>query len=267
MSQDDSKGKYKSQTNVLYDHPRDLADLIYRKLGVAEGFVSFQHKLQFLEALIDAIQVIQEAENAGMCINENTKKPIKTKLDRKLVNKLLQVWEKGGYLYTKYRKNSRDWIDIESESYLLEPPDWKLSEFEELARMPALFSLKSKDEISSEDFFMRINEAVPEREAYRWQDPIQLCENGQLEYEKNGMLIPFFKTHQDITNSTNFTMHVPRLYYDVMTTVAWREAKKWVDKLRVNLWLMAQELEELKFASDNEFDEEMEVSENEPITN
>ena len=266
MSQDDSKSKYKPQTNVVYDHPRDLADLIYRKLGVAEGFVSFQHKLQFLEALIDAIQVIQEAENAGMCINENTKKPINTKLDRSTVNRLLQVWEKGGYLYTRYNKDTKNFIDIAGEYYLFEYPDWQLTELEEVARMPALFSLKSKDEISSEDFFMRINEAVLEREAYRWQDPIQLCENGHLEYEKNGILIPFFKTKQDIERSTNMTMHVPRLYYDVMTTIAWREAKRWVDKLRVNLWLMAQEMEELKFASGDEFDEELEV-ENEPVTN
>lgn len=267
MSQDDSKGKYKSQTNQLYDHPRDLADLIYRKLGVAEGFVSFQHKLQFLEALIDTIQIIQEAENAGMCVNENTKQPIKTKLDRNVINKLLQVWEKGGYLYTKYSESSKNFIDIAYESYLFEFPDWKLTEFEEIARMPALFSLKSKDEISSEDFFMRINEAVPEREAYRWQDPIQLCENGHLEYEKNGMLVPFFKTAYDIDHSTNLTMHVPRLYYDVMTTVAWREAKKWVDKIRINLWMIAKELEEIKFGKNDElFETESEMSPNEPIT-
>ena len=89
QKQDKGKSSFQ-QTNQLYDHPRDLADLIYRKLGVGEGFVSFQHKLQFLEVLIDTIQVIKQAEVAGMTVNEFTKKPIKTKLNMQIVNNFLQ---------------------------------------------------------------------------------------------------------------------------------------------------------------------------------
>lgn len=249
MSQQKNQKDSHQQTNLLYDHPRDLADLIYRKLGVGEGFVSFQHKLQFLEVLIDTIQVIRQAEIDGMCINEFTKKPIKKKLDNDSVNKFLHVWEKGGYLYTRYVKVGREVTDIDEEVYLFSHPDWVLTELEEITRMPALFSLKSKDEVTSEDFFMRINEMVPEREAYRWHDPKLLCEVGKLDYENNGILIPFFKSKEDILNSYYYTMHVPRNYYDIYTSIAWREAKKWVDKIRTNLWQMAKEMEEIDFKS------------------
>ena len=245
---DKGKNQYQ-QTNQLYDHPRDLADLIYRKLGVGEGFVSFQHKLQFLEVLIDTIQVIKQAELSGMTVNEFTKKPIKTKLNMVAVNKFLHVWEKGGFLYTRYAEIDKNITDIIEDVYLFSYPDFKLNDFEEITRMPALFSLKSKDEVTSEDFFMRINEMIPEREAYRWHEPRLLCEVGQLEYEKNGILIPFFKTKEDIMQSPFYTMHVPRNYYDIYTSIAWREAKKWVDVVRINLWQMAKEMEEIDFKS------------------
>ena len=123
QSQDKGKSSYK-QTNELYDHTRDLADLIYRKLGVGEGFVSFQHKLQFLEVLIDTIQVIKQAELDGMTINEFTKKLIKTKLNMIAVNKFLHVWEKGGYLYTRYAKIGNNVTDIVEDVYLFSYPDW-----------------------------------------------------------------------------------------------------------------------------------------------
>ena len=237
------------QTNQLYDHPRDLADLIYRKLGVGEGFVSFQHKLQFLEVLIDTIQVIRQAELDGMAINEFTKKPIKTKLNQNACEKLLHVWEKGGFLYTRYTNVSNNVTDIVEDVYLYYHPNWELTDLEEITRMPALFSLKSKDEVTSEDFFMRINELIPEKEAYRWHDPKLLCEVGQLEYEINGVLIPFFKNKGDILASEFYTMHVPRDYYDIYTSISWREAKKWVDKIRTNLWQMAKEMEEIDLKS------------------
>ena len=246
QKQDKGKSSYK-QTNELYDHPRDLADLIYRKLGVGEGFVSFQHKLQFLEVLIDTIQVIKQAELDGMTINEFTKKLIKTKLNMIAVNKFLHVWEKGGYLYTRYAKIGNNVTDIVEDVYLFSYPDWELTELEEITRMPALFSLKSKDEVTSEDFFMRINEMIPEREAYRWHEPRLLCEVGKLDYESNGVLIPFFKNKEEILASQYYTMHVPRNYYDIYTSIAWREAKKWVDIIRINLWQMAKEMEEIDF--------------------
>ena len=245
----DKKNNPYQQTNQLYDHPRDLADLIYRKLGVGEGFVSFQHKLQFLEVLIDTIQVIKQAELDGMAINEFTKKPIKTKLNQSYIDSFLHVWEKGGYLYTRYANVGNEITDIVEDVYLFSYPDWELSDLEEVTRMPALFSLKSKDEVTSEDFFMRINEMIPEREAYRWHDPKLLCEVGKLDYENNGVLTPFFKNKEDILTSTYYTMHVPRNYYDIYTSIAWREAKKWVDKIRINLWQMAKEMEEIDFKS------------------
>ena len=88
---------------------------------------------------------------------------------------------------------------------------------------------------------------IPEREAYRWHEPRLLCEVGKLDYESNGVLIPFFKNKEEILASQYYTMHVPRNYYDIYTSIAWREAKKWVDIIRINLWQMAKEMEEIDF--------------------
>ena len=244
------------QPKNLYLHPREISEFIYRNLGVYLGFLSFQHNFQGLVDMLTHLKLLRTMEDEdirmgyGMLVNEHTKKPIKTRLDREALNKLEQVWEKGGYLLTRLKQVNENFIDIEEEKYLYEYPEWELQEgFEEVTRMPSLFGLKSKDEVSSEVFLMRINEGVLEREAYRNQDPVQLCANGKLEYEKDGVLIPFFKTYADIENSTFFTEEVPRLYHDTMTSIAWRESLIWLNRLHVNIWKIGMELEAMDFMS------------------
>lgn len=243
------------QPKNVYNHPRSVAELIYRILGVYIGFVSFQHNFQGLVDLLNHLKLLRSMEDEdirkgyGMLVNEHTKIPIKTKLDRDLINKLEQVWERGGYLLTRYVQVDEGFIDIKEESYLFEYPDWELGDMEDIQRMPALFSMKSKDEVSSDRFFMRINESVLEREAYRYHDPEWLCENGKLEKEKNGVLIPYFKTYDDIMKSTRTTQEVPRLYYDTMTTISWRKSLEYLNPLHVNVWAIAQELERIDYLS------------------
>lgn len=245
------------QPKNLYFYPREIAELIYRDLGVFLGFLSFQHNFQALMGLLQHLKMLRTMEdeeirmNYGLLVNEHTKKPIKTKLDRFALDKLEQVWERGGYLYTKYIQVNNNFIDIEREEYLYSYPDRPLDKSEEIIRMPSLFGLKSKDEVSSEVYLMRINEAVPEREAYRYQDPVQLCENGKLEYEKDGVMMPFFKSYKDIENSTFLTQEVPRLYHDVMTSIAWRESLVWLNRLNVNLIAIARDLEIIDFSPQN----------------
>lgn len=240
------------QPKNVYSHPREVSELVYKQLGVYIGFVSFQHNFQGLTDLLINLKLLRTMEDEdkrmgyGMLVNEHTKQPIKTRLDRDSLERLEQVWERGGYLLTRYEKVSEDVTDIKEEFYLYEYPE-DLSDNEEIQRMPALFSMKSKDEVSSENVLMRINEAVPEREAYRFQEPRSFCENAKLEYEENGVMIPFFKSVSDIENSPYWTMHVPRLYHDIMTSIAWRESLKWIGRLHVNLWRVGKDLEAIEF--------------------
>src|SRR3990167_1164793 len=213
------------QPKNLYSHPREVSEFIFRQLGVYIGFLSFQHNFQWLVDLLTNLKLLRTMQEEdirmgyGMLVNQHTGKLIKTKLDNEALEKLEQVWERGGYLLTRYKQVNESFIDIVEEQYLYEYPDWDLEEgFEEISRMPSLFGLKSKDEVSSEVVLMRINEGVPEREAYRFQDPVWLTESAKLEYEKDGVLHPYFKTYQDIENSTYLTQEVPRLYHDVMTS-------------------------------------------------
>lgn len=237
------------QPKNLYDHPRELPELIFRQLGVYIGFISFQHNFQGLTNLLMFLKLLRTIEDEDirkdykMLVNEHTKIPIKTKLDREALDRLEQVWERGGYLLTRYQNINENFVDIVEEKYLYSYPDWELTENEEISRIPSLFGLKAKDEVSSENFLIRINEGVPEREAYRNQDPRWLCENGHLEYESNGVIIPYFKNYNDILNSTFYTQEVPRLYHDLLTTIAWRESIKPLTILHANIWKMAQELE------------------------
>ena len=246
------------QPRNVYDYPKDVSGLIYRGLGVFLGFLNFQHNFQALTDLLMLLKTIRTMEDEdirmgyGLLVNEHTKKPIKVKLDRESLSRLEQVWERGGYIYTKYLQVNENFIDIQGVVYLFEYPNWKFdANMEEIQIMPSLFGLKSKDETTSESQLMRINEGVPERDAYRWHDPVWLCETCHLEYEKDGVIIPYFKTHQDIQRSPYYTQEVPRLYYDVMTSIAWRESLTWLTRLHVNLVAMAKDLEVIEFTSSN----------------
>ena len=98
------------QPKNLYEHPKDVAGLIYRGLGVFIGFLNFQHNFQALTDLLTLLKTIRTMEDEdirmgyGLLVNEHVHKPIKTKLDREALSKLEQVWERGGYIYTKYIK-------------------------------------------------------------------------------------------------------------------------------------------------------------------
>ena len=236
------------QPKNLYNHPRELPELIFRQLGVYIGFISFQHNFQGLTNLLMFLKLLRTLEDEDirmdykMLINEHSKIPIKTKVDRETLNRLEQIWERGGYLLTRYHKVNENFTDIIAEEYHYSYPEYD-PDTEEVSRMPSLFGLKAKDEVSSESFLIRINEGVPEREAYRYQDPEWLCENGHLEKEKAGVIVPYFKTYDDILNSTYYTQEVPRLYHDTMTSIAWRESLKPLMMLHANIWKMAQELE------------------------
>ena len=238
------------QPRNVYDYPKDVSGLIYRGLGVFLGFLNFQHNFQALTDLLMLLKTMRTMEDEdirmkySLLVNEHTKTPIKTKLDRESLARLEQVWERGGYIYTKYLKVSPSFTDIQGVVYLFEYPNWDFDgDMEEVQIMPSLFGLKSKDETTSEGQLMRINEGVPERDAYRWHDPVWLCEICHLEYEKDGVIIPYFKTHLDIQRSPYWTQEVPRLYYDVMTSIAWRESLTWLTRLHVNLVAIAKELE------------------------
>lgn len=247
---DFSEQSSSGQPKNIYNHPRSVAELIYRILGVYIGFVSFQHNFQGLVDLLNHLKFLRAMEDEdirkgyGMLVNEHTGLPIKTKLDRELLNRLEQVWERGGYLLTKYVQVDETFVDISEEVYLYEYPKFELDDFNVVSRIPALFSMKAKDEVSSERFLIRINEAVPVAEAFKNCDPEWLSENGKLEKERNGVIIPRFKTYEDILTSTNTIQEVPRIYHDIMTTIAWRESLTILNPLHVNVWRIAKDLED-----------------------
>jgi len=121
--------------------------------------------------------------------------------------------------------------------------------------MPALFSMKSRDQMTSEKTLKRIGQAVPESVAYRGQDPIQLCRNAKLQYEEtqsDGTILikPFFTTSEDIENSPHFTTDVPDLYYDLTTTALFSFWVKITMPIVIMIWTMAKEMKSFQLGGE-----------------
>ena len=229
------------QPRSVYTHPMEVADQIFAKLGIIEGFLDFSHRFQFAENLIDCISIIKNCENQGMMVNQFSHKPIQTKLNDEMVDKLNQIWFQGGYLRTTYAIQ-RDNKYVVNEEYLFEYPDEIDHDTETIEQLPPLLGMKPKDEISSETPLKRIGVAVPECIAYANEDPTWLTESAKLKYEKNGNFYPYFETVGDILNSEHYTKDVPLNYYDNTTTTLFRTWKHFGDPIRVMCWKIAREL-------------------------
>lgn len=90
------------QPRSVYSHPSEVADQIFAKLGIIEGFLDFSHRFQFAENLMDCVSIIRNCENQGMLVNQFSHKPIQTHFDSGIIEKLEQIWFQGGYLLTEY---------------------------------------------------------------------------------------------------------------------------------------------------------------------
>ena len=218
----------------------EVADQIFAKLGIIEGFLDFSHRFQFAENLMDCVSTIRNCESQGMLVNQFSHKPIQTTFDLDIIEKLEQIWFVGGYLLTEYAVQNDNKYEKRME-YLFEYPD-NVNDGDDIEQMPPLLGMKPKDEISGDSPLIRIGVAVPEKIAYANCDPTWLTESAGLKYEKNGSFYPYFETVGDILNSEHWTQSVSRSYYDITTTIIFRNWKVYGDIVRVLCWKIAREL-------------------------
>ena len=220
----------------------EVADQIFAKLGIIEGFLDFSHRFQFAENLMDCVSIIRNCESQGMLVNQFSHKPIQTTFDLDIIEKLEQIWFVGGYLLTEYAVQNDNKYEKRME-YLFEYPD-NVNDGDDIEQIPPLLGMKPKDEISGDSPLIRIGVAIPENIAYKNQDPTWLSESAGLKYEKNGNYYPYFETVGDIINSEHWTQDVSRSYYDITTTIIFRNWKVYGDIVRVLCWKIARELKE-----------------------
>ena len=218
----------------------EVADQIFAKLGIIEGFLDFSHRFQFAENLMDCVSTIRNCESQGMLVNQFSHKPIQTTFDLDIIEKLEQIWFVGGYLLTEYAVQNDNKYEKRME-YLFEYPD-NVNDGDDIEQIPPLLGMKPKDEISGDSPLIRIGVAVPEKIAYANCDPTWLTESAGLKYEKNGSFYPYFETVGDILNSEHWTQSVSRSYYDITTTIIFRNWKVYGDIVRVLCWKIAREL-------------------------
>ncbi len=230
------------QPRSVYTHPSEVSDQIFAKLGIVEGFLDFSHRFQFAENLMDCVSIIQNCEKYGMLVNQFSHQPITMTLDQEVVYKLTQIWFQGGYLLTEYVVQNDNKYEERME-FLFEYPD-EIGDEDSIEQLPPLLGMKPKDEISGDEPLIRIGVAVPEKIAYANQDPTYLSESCGLKYLKGGFEYPYFETVGDIINSEHWTQSVSRSYYDITTTILFRNWKAYGDIVRVMCWKIARELKE-----------------------
>lgn len=239
-----------NQPHSLYTFPNKLAMIIYEKLGTAEGFVNFQHKLQFAENIMDLIELLGEFETQNQCVNIFTGKPITVKLDRVIMQRMKQIWYRGGYLLINYIVQNDEKF-IQWTDYKFEYPEHDTST-QDVEQMPSLISLKAKDEVSSEKPLLRIGQKLPDRVVYKGQDPHWLTETAELKYTVGDKYYPYFESAQDILKSEHWTKDVPRDYYDDTASIAYHFWYQHAIVFRVNAWRMAKQMESIEFGLDSD---------------
>ena len=241
-----NKIRESGQPHSVYSFPLEPHELILEKLGVAEGFIDFQHKLQFIENIIDLSEILENAEDSGLLVNKFTKDQIKIKLDRHNNDFMRQIWYHGGYFVHKHEVTEDS--DIISQTWFhFEPPEDYDHMTMEIETAPALISMKSRDELSSDKLLLRIGEAIPNKFAYKYEDPVLLSKEGKLQYEVKGKIYDRYETDEAIENDIDYTKDVPRSYYDRTTSNLWSAIKPYVDRFRICAWQMAKEMNDWQF--------------------
>ena len=75
------------QPTKTYAHPITFADELIARLGIAEGFSAFQHRLQYAEQVMIVIEFALQGIEQGRHINKITRKEAKVTIDMDLVKK------------------------------------------------------------------------------------------------------------------------------------------------------------------------------------
>lgn len=235
-----------NKAHSVYTFPNKIPGLIDEKLGMAEGFIDTMKKITFAENIVDLMKLLAVFERKGECKNHFSGKLIKKKIDQDLMQKIDQIMNVGGYLLTTFAFDGIGNKYIRNEEYLFEFPD-EIADDQEIEQLPALLGLKSKDELSGPEPLKRIAVAVPEKIAYRNEDPTWLSEVAKLKYEKNGKFYPYFETVGDIINSEHWTKDVPLNYLDNTFNTIWRFFYEYINEFRADAWIMAREMDGLDF--------------------
>ena len=264
MPQRETGVRSSGQPHKLYTFSEKIDDIIFEKLGVAEGFIDFQHKLQFIDDMIDLAEMLiaweGQTEEENELLNNFTGKPIPTKVDRKIIGFMKQIWYHGGYFLHEHLE-TEDMDMVTKTWFCFSPPNYNPS-YQEIEPAPALVSMKARDSLSSSNILMRIGEPVPNKIAYKNEDPILLSKEAKLQYEVGGKIYDRYTKDEDIDNDIDFTKDVSRNYYDFTTSILWMAIKPFVDKFRKNAWKIAKEVREYQVTDmdEREYNEATELT-------
>ena len=240
------------QPRKNYVHSSNIEEEIFARLGVLEGQERFNHRFAFAENLMDLIDWIQSCEKQNLLVSKHTKKPIKTKFNPDIIEKINFVWKRNGYRLTQWEEKQNANVFVKSvkwTKYFPEEPN-KLEAEQEIARLPSLRNLKPMDKRTDDTYMIRIGEPVAVATAFENEDPIQLSKVGKMQYEWHGKIYDMFETIEDIKNSRDFTKHVGRHFFDDTTNLLFDVWSVFANEIRAVIFKMGKEIKE--YSSDSE---------------
>ena len=227
------------QPTKTYSHPITFADDLFSRLGVAEGFSAFQHRLQYAEQIMIALDFALEGIKQGRHINKITKKEAKVILDEVAVKKMQCLFRHGVNLAIFRNPFAPHEI---SENKIIYPFD-KPPRNCELRRLPSMRNLFPRDALTQkQSWSVEIQEPVLVRHAFENEDPATLSLQGGFVDKFSDGTMPKFRSYDEIEGSVDYTYHVSKNYYNkVLGTVftEWYEQSKIV---HTNLNVLIEEL-------------------------
>jgi len=233
------------QPTKTYAHPITFADELIARLGIAEGFSAFQHRLQYAEQVMIVIEFALQGIKQGRHINKITRKEAKVTIDMDLVKKMKYLFWNGVKLAIFRNPFSPHEISENKIIYPYEKPPRNC----EIRNLPSMRNLFPRNELSGKNWWVAIQEPVLVRHAFENEDPATLSLQGGFVDKFSDGTMPKFRSYDEIESSVDYTYHVSQNYYNKVLGTLFTEWFRYSVQVHTQLSILIEELRSFGYES------------------
>lgn len=233
------------QPTKTYSHPITFAEELIQRLGVAEGFEAFQHRLQYAEQVMIVIDFALEGIKQRRHVNKITRKEAKVTIDLDVVKKMKYIFWNGVHLAIFRNPFSPHEISENKIIYPYEKPPRNC----EIRNLPSMRNLFPRNELSGKNWWVAIQEPVLVRHAFENEDPATLSLQGGFVDKFSDGTMPKFRSYDEIESSVDYTYHVSQNYYNKVLGTLFTEWFRYSVQVHTQLSVLVEELRSFGFDS------------------
>lgn len=257
MSQEYEDRKLPKATMAL---PPDPSDWIFQIMGVVTGLHDYDKFFLMANLFMKFVQEVEEAKRQGLFKDNVFKREtdqsieeIKVDVESDIIAKLKIVWY-GNVYFVVHRHPDRPWKVTKRETFFHKP---KQRPNMEIIKLPALKNMNPLTDIRSVSWGIEIREDFPVKYAYEDMDFEQVVLQGGLSKKFMDGTFPYFRSQQDIENSTARTYVLAKPIFFTIIEILEMVFMSQFTKLYVRTYKYGREL---KFGKTSETEQESEES-------